>query len=253
MDTAGRQGSAFTGRPEGSAGASVAESAAPFAQVGSLAAERSSAGGFAVSLRGALGQAPLVGAGLVVAVLGSPAVAWAWFVACRLAYVLFVGCSLRAESTRGALSRRGGPEAAWRRFRDRASRVMVGDAVALGALCIVTRGSLAAPGPEWLAPLAGLVLIGIGVGVKLWATASLDEGTFYWRDFFLPAEQRNFVAAGPYRWMSNPMYTVGYAHAYGFALLLGSLSGLAAAALAQAAILLLAFLVERPHVRRREC
>jgi protein-S-isoprenylcysteine O-methyltransferase Ste14 len=189
-------------------------------------------------------------AGLAVAAVGSVPLAEGWFVASRLAYVLFVALSLRAESRHGALSRREGAEAAWRRFRDRASRLMFGDVIAFGALCLVTRGTTALPGPAWLGPVAGLVLVVIGIGIKVWATASLDAGTFYWRDFFVPAEHRNHSASGPYRWLSNPMYTLGYAHAYGVALLLSSGPGLVGAAFSQLLITLLAVLVERPHVRR---
>jgi hypothetical protein len=46
------------------------------------------------------------------------------------------------------------------------------------------------------------------------------------------------------------MYTVGYLHAYGFALMCGSLWGLAAAVFDQAAILVFQHFVERPHVAR---
>jgi protein-S-isoprenylcysteine O-methyltransferase Ste14 len=195
-------------------------------------------------------HAPLVLAGLIVAVVGSVPLAKAWFVASRLAYVLFVGFSLRAESREGALSRREGPEAAWWRFQARAARLMVGDVIAFGALCMVTRGTFAIPGPPWYGLAAGILLVVLGVGTKAWATAHLAEGSFYWRDFFLPAEHRSRSVSGPYRWLSNPMYTVGYFHAYGFALLVGSSSGMGGAAFAQLAILLLAALVERPHVSR---
>lgn len=185
-----------------------------------------------------------------MAVVGSVSLARAWFVACRLAYVVLVGLWLRAESRDGSLSRREGPEAAWRRFRARASRLMVGDAIAFGALCVVTRGTFILPGPIWLVLAAGILLVVLGVGTKVWATRHLAEGSFYWRDFFVPTEQRSRSASGPYRWMSNPMYSVGYAHAYGFAVLVGSGPGLAGAAFAQVAILLLATIVERPHVHR---
>lgn len=185
-----------------------------------------------------------------MAVAGSAAVASAWFVACRLAYVLFVGLSLRAESKHGTLSRREGPEAAWLKFRARASWIMVGDAVAFGALCVVTRATFVLPGPAWPWLAAGALLVLIGVGTKAWATVHLAEGSFYWRDFFVPVEDRSRSASGPYRWLSNPMYTVGYAHAYGFALLMGSGAGLAGAVFSQLAISLLASQVERPHVHR---
>ena len=197
-----------------------------------------------------LGNLPAVLASVAVVLVGSAPLAVAWFAASRLAYVLGVGLALRAESLHRALSRKSDPERAWRRFRDRAHWLMVGDAVALGALCVVTRGTIELSLPRALVVAAGLALIVLGVGVKLWATRSLDEGTFYWRDFFVPVEHGNRSASGPYRWLSNPMYTVGYAHAYGFALLLGSGPGLVGSALAQAAIWLLAVLVERPHVRR---
>jgi hypothetical protein len=46
------------------------------------------------------------------------------------------------------------------------------------------------------------------------------------------------------------MYTVGYLHAYGFALVTGSWLGLLAAAFDQAAILVFHQLVEKPHFLR---
>jgi protein-S-isoprenylcysteine O-methyltransferase Ste14 len=194
------------------------------------------------------GHGPLVLAGLAVAIAGSTPLAEAWFVACRSAYVFLVGYWLHVQSKHGALTRKHGHDA-WPRFRARAARLMVADSIAFGALCVVTRGTLALPVSRWLALLAGVLLVGIGVGTKAWATATLPRGAFYWRDFFVPAQHRTRIVSGPYRWISNPMYTVGYAHAYGFAVLLDSGPGLAGAVLAQLAMLALAALVERPHFR----
>ena len=86
--------------------------------------------------------------------------------------------------------------------------------------------------------------------MKVWAASSLAPGTYHWRDFFVPADGRVRSTSGPYRFLSNPMYTVGYAHAYGVAVFLRSAPGLWAAAIAQDAILLLMVTVERPHVLR---
>jgi len=247
MSTENRRPSVVAAHPMESAGAPPAGLTGSPARVFPSSPPVSDARG---PLRSAAGHAPLVLAGLAVAFTGSVPLAVAWFVASRLAYVGFVGLSLRAESRDGALSRRENPEAAWRRFSARASRVMFGDVVAFGALCIVTRATLPPLGPAWLAPVVGGLLVALGVGIKVWATKHLDEGSFYWRDFFVPPEHRNRSVSGPYRWLSNPMYTVGYAHAYGFAVLLGSGAGLAGAAFAQLAIVSLAVLVEHPHVRR---
>src|SRR5262245_4493346 len=141
--TENRRAPAVATNPRESVRASIADQAAPTCEDG---APPAAARGRAASLRESVGHAPLVLAGLAVAIAGSTPLAVAWFVACRSAYVLFVGFSLRAQSKHGALSKKHG-EQAWPRFRARASRIMVGDAIAFGALCVVTRGTLALAGP----------------------------------------------------------------------------------------------------------
>jgi protein-S-isoprenylcysteine O-methyltransferase Ste14 len=187
----------------------------------------------------------VVGAGVLFA---CPAwAAAAWFAASRLAYVLFVGASLRAEGRRGA---GGGREASWTRFSARSSWLMDNDAVAFVVLCLATAGRFEFP-MSWPASVtAGSALAVLGIGVKAWAAASLPPGSYHWRNFFLAPDRPTLSAAGPYRWMSSPMYTLGYAHAYGLAVALQSPAGLAAAALAQLSMLLLDLLVERPHLQR---
>lgn len=199
--------------------------------------------------RQVVSHAPAVAAGFAVFLADSIPLALAWSLASRLAYVLFVGVSLRAEDTRRALSRDLGPEAAYERFSRRAGWLMDNDAIALAALCLVSAGTLATP-ESWIASgVLGGALFLVGAGVKIWAAASLDSGSWHWRNFFVPAEEHG-PPRGPYRVLANPMYTVGYAHAYGFALIFRSLPGLWAAAFAQAAILALNAVVERPHYVR---
>jgi len=202
-------------------------------------------------LRQAAAHSPAVLVGLGVGYVGRTWSAIAWFAASRLAYVVYVAVSLRA-ATRARESGVGRSDAAWARFRRVSSILMDNDAIAFGALCIVTRGADILPGPPWIEVAAGAALFALGVGVKLWANATLPPGSYHWRSFFDPsAASGELTNAGPYRWLRHPMYTVGYAHAYGFALALGSIEGLFAAAGAQAAILLLNAVVERPHLRRR--
>jgi protein-S-isoprenylcysteine O-methyltransferase Ste14 len=114
-------------------------------------------------------------------------------------------------------------------------------------------GAWGAHGGAWDAPLRigiGLVLIVIGLGTKLWAARTLGDDAYYWHNFFVRRDHVPPDPPGPYRYLSNPMYTVGYLHAYGFALLLGSLPGLGLALFDQAAILIFHRLVEQPHYRR---
>src|SRR5712692_6907088 len=122
---------------------------------------------------------PAVVAGAAVVAADSAWLAAAWAVASRLAYVLFAGLSLYAEDKNRALSRRDGADAACERFRQRLWPLIFNDTVAIGALCIATRGTLIAPMLWWLMGI-GVALIVTGVGVKSWAVASIGPGSYYW-------------------------------------------------------------------------
>ena len=200
-------------------------------------------------LRGVAAHAPVLLPGLAVLWAGSALLAAGWFAMSRFAYVLYLASSLRRLARNGPRTVGDDAEAAWGRFRARLSWLMDNDTVAFGALCIATRDTLDPGGPRWLTIAAGVALFVVGVTVKAWAAASLPAGSYYCRNFFVAPVGNDRSAAGPYRWLANPMYTVGYAHAYGFALCLASGPGLIGAALSQAAILLFNAAVEQPHLR----
>ena len=167
---------------------------------------------------------------------------FAYAILSRLAYVLFVGWSLRRDE--GA-----GPDA-FRRFRRRAAWVMYNDGFAFIVLCVVTRDTWTAPVSSAVTFTAGAALGLIGVGIKIWAARTLGADAYYWRNFFEPEAAIRPVSSGPYRFASNPMYTIGYLQTYGLALILQSFPGIIAAVFSQAAILSFYFIVERPHFQR---
>lgn len=177
-------------------------------------------------------------------------VALAYHLASRLGYVVGIGTALTRQRHEQVFTRRVGPAAGFRRFRRLASFLLNNDAVSFVVLCLVTRGAFP---PAVSLPVRvglGAMLVVIGVGVKYWAALRLGPGGYYWENFFI---EKPFVALdppGPYRYLKNPMYTVGYLHAYGFALLCGSWIGLAAAGFDQAAILVFHSRVEKPHFER---
>jgi protein-S-isoprenylcysteine O-methyltransferase Ste14 len=187
----------------------------------------------------------------------------AYSVVSRLAYVGWVGQALQRRDAQGMVRPESGALDAFARFRSRAKWLMRNDALAFVAVCVVTRNTMGAwdahggawdaHGGAWDAPLRiaiGVVLIAVGLGTKLWAARTLGDDAYYWHNFFVRREHVPPNPPGPYRYLSNPMYTVGYLHAYGFAVLLGSLPGLLLALFDQAAILIFHRLVEQPHYRR---
>jgi protein-S-isoprenylcysteine O-methyltransferase Ste14 len=168
-------------------------------------------------------------------------------VASRLAYVVGVGIALTRQHRHQVFTRRDGVEAGFRRFRRIAALLMNNDVLSLIVLCVVTRNTIVAgPSPAVLRAI-GAVFVVAGLWVKFLAARRLGAPSYYWHNFFAPDPALQPHASGPYRYLKNPMYTVGYLPAYGVALLCGSWIGLLAAAFDQIAILTFYYLVEKPH------
>ena len=168
----------------------------------------------------------------------------------RLLYVVGVGAALRLEETRRVFTVTRGGEEGFERFRSLASPVMALDAVTFVVMAWLTRDTLGVAMPVAVRIVTGAVLIVVAIGVKVWARETLGEKAYYWHNFFVPGAWTAPASPGPYRWFRNPMYTIGYLHAYGFALAVASWPALLFALFDQGGILLFHYAVEEPHLRR---
>jgi protein-S-isoprenylcysteine O-methyltransferase Ste14 len=177
-------------------------------------------------------------------------IAMIYMVLSRLAYAIGVGGALRRQDRDQVFTRGRGIEEGFRRFRRGASWVMNNDAVALVLVCIVTRETLQVGIGRGVVIGVGVLFIVVGGGVKAWARQTLGAKAYYWYNFFDPKSAGPLERPGPYRYLDNPMYTVGYLPAYGLALVFGSWPGLVAAGFAQAAIGVFHLVVEKPHYER---
>jgi hypothetical protein len=174
---------------------------------------------------------------------GSPLL-WAGLaVAARLAYVLYIGISLREQDRRRALTARWG-ERAHERFARRGTWLMNVDGVVLAVAIAKFAGEIS----FLRAPLfaLGWALIAVGWVVTVLSARALGMQAWLWGDFFhrspSPPEPR-----GIYRFVDDPKYVLGYLHAHGWALVCFSAVGLLLSAFAHAAILVYNHVVERPH------
>jgi protein-S-isoprenylcysteine O-methyltransferase Ste14 len=183
-------------------------------------------------------------------VTAAQAAIFAYAILSRMAYVLFVGWALRRQEKTGAYTQRFGRVEGFRRFRRMAAVIMNHDAFAFVVLCLVTRNTWDLPLPALATAAVGAVLIIVGLATKLWAARTLGTNAYYWHNFFDPDDAIGPVSTGPYRFLSSPMYTIGYLPTYGLALMVRSLPGFIAAAFAQVAILTFHYLVEKPHFQR---
>lgn len=183
-------------------------------------------------------------------VTAAQAAIFAYAILSRLAYVLFVGWALRRQERDGVYTARFGRAEGFRRFRRAASIVMNHDAFIFVVLCLATRNTWHLRLPTVATVTVGAFLVIVGLGTKLWAARTLGSDAYYWHNFFDPDAAIGPVSTGPYRFVSNPMYTIGYLQTYGLALMLRSLPGFIAAVFFQAAILAFHFLIEKPHFER---
>lgn len=167
----------------------------------------------------------------------------------RLAYVFYVGYALRSQERSAYFTRRWGPEGGFKRFRRVAALIMNNDGVSFAVLCIVSWDTLTLPLPQVVPITLGAFLMVVGGLTKFWAARTLGARAYYWHNFFT-TERAPLNTRGPYRFLKNPMYTVGYLPLYGLALFTMSLPGLFAAVFDQAAILAFHRWVEEPHFHR---
>src|SRR5882762_6419734 len=135
---------------------------------------------------------------------------FAYAVLSRMAYVLFVGSTLRRQDRNGVHPERVARAEAFRRFRRTSAVVMNHDALAFVVLCLATRNTWHLALPAVATVGVGAVLVIIGLGTKLWAARTLGSDAYYWHNFFDPDAAIGPVSSGPYRFISSPMYTIGY-------------------------------------------
>ena len=178
------------------------------------------------------------------------ALAFGFHLASRMAYVVWVGRALHQQDQYQRFTRDGRIEAGFQRFRRTASTIMNIDGVSFVVLVLLTRDTMSIDLPRWMVLLGGGLLVLAGAGIKLWAAASLGGKAYYWYNFFDPAAPVVARAPGPYRFIRNPMYTLGYLQTYGLAIMFGSLPALIAGGFDQIAVLVFNHVVERPHYAR---
>ncbi len=155
---------------------------------------------------------------------------------------------LRSNLPNLAIARLG-EERAFRAYETLAGLMFLNQGLGVGCMAALHVPGLeqAVPAPAVLA--AGVALFAVGLVVKLWATITVGVDVYYFRDMFLGRPVAAVCEGGPYRYLRNPMYSLGQLQGYGYALLYGSLPGVVAAAAGHLLIYAFYLVAERPFVR----
>jgi protein-S-isoprenylcysteine O-methyltransferase Ste14 len=97
---------------------------------------------------------------------------------------------------------------------------------------------------------AGIIAVLAGLVVNVWSTLIVGIDVYYYKDLFLGKAVVDFKKEGPYSVFSNPMYGMGQANGYGYALIHGSAAGIVFIFLNQLMMYLFYFTIEKPHIKR---
>jgi len=157
---------------------------------------------------------------------------------------------LRSDLPARAIARLG-EERAFQAYETLAGLMFLNQGLGVGCMAALhaPRWEQAVPAPLVLA--AGVALFVVGLAVKLWATLTVGVDVYFFRDMFLGRPLAPTCDGGPYRFLRNPMYSMGQLQGYGYALLYGSLPGFVAAAAGHLLIYAFYVMAERPFVRSK--
>lgn len=156
---------------------------------------------------------------------------------------------LRSDLPARAIARLG-EERAFRAYETVAGLMFLNQGLGVGCMAALHTPRLEQMVPAPLVLAAGLTLFVVGVLVKLSATLAAGVDVYYFRDMFVRRPLGPACVGGPYRFLRNPMYSVGQLQGYGYALLYISLPGLVAAGAGQLLIYAFYHWAERPFVQR---
>ena len=155
---------------------------------------------------------------------------------------------LRSNLPSFAIARLGEARA-FRAYETLAGLMFLNQGLGVGCMAALHVPGLEQAVPARVVLAAGVALFVIGLVVKLWATITVGVDVYYFRDMFLGRAVAAACEVGPYRYLRNPMYSLGQLQGYGYALLYGSLPGLFAAAAGHLLIYAFYVVAERPFVR----
>ncbi|MEC8979463.1 MAG: methyltransferase, partial [Candidatus Thermoplasmatota archaeon] len=141
-----------------------------------------------------------------------------------------------------------GEDRAWLGFQVILGLMFFNVGTGISAAALHQQGAFALPPLVMWALLVPMFIIGFVI--KFWSTWVVGVDVYYYKDLFHEKSHKQWTEAGPYKWLSNPMYGIGYLHSYCLGIMLGSLWGLFYAAICHLSIFVFYQIAEKPFIVR---
>lgn len=170
------------------------------------------------------------------------------FVLFRLSYLFVIGQGLKhAIFTHPKIVRH---DRKWLKFKTKSQWLLRLDGLSFLLVTLLSMGSFPDAVSAMFSRVVGGALIVVGLVSKVSAYWAIGEKGYYWYNFFCSNRDIHFEQKGIYRYLSNPMYGVGYMHVLGLATLLRSTPGVAAFVFAWTVVWIFYFVYEYPHTKK---
>lgn len=172
-----------------------------------------------------------------------------YFIISIMLYFGFITFVLRKKGYRLWFIKKWGEEKGYLIYEGILGFLFFNTAASIGYVSLSTSGKLFGFIDKTVLLIIVVFLFIAGFVTKIWSTAVTSVDTYYWRDMFLRKKICKFTTKGPYKYISNPMYSFGQLQSYAVAIYYQSIYGLIIAALYQLGTYLFYYIIEKKFIK----
>lgn len=177
--------------------------------------------------------------------------ALAYFILSEIIYIGFIYSVLPENGYRHWFIKKwGGEDKGFSVFETILGFLFFNNGASIAYIASSTPGNIFNFIPKEFLLMIVVVMLGVGFMVKILATKVASVDMYYWKDMFVGRKICDFITTGPYKYINNPMYSVGQLQAYAIAIWYGSALGLFVALLNQCLVFSFFFLEEKKFIKR---
>jgi len=177
-----------------------------------------------------------------------------YFIIAEIVYLGFIYLVLPKNGYRKWFIKKWGEEKGFLIYETILGVIFFNNGMSIGYFALANSGNLFKYIPKIIPDISvyliAAIMFVVGYVVKILATKATTIEIYYWKDMFLGRKTCEFVVAGPYKYLNNPMYGLGQLQAYAIAIWYASAWGLLIALINQGLVFLFFYTEEKKFIKR---